>query len=80
MKALMLPNEMFDDGSIQYKNFVHVYDDEDGDECIDGYEHSGLSKVFCPEEIRKITEAVEAGKQYIGLKDMHGCYFEVQWD
>jgi hypothetical protein len=79
----ILPNELFDDGSIEARNFTVVLYNELY-ETAEYYEWSGIQKHY-PEYVKEILEAFKAGKHHytvdIKLPDeFSGLIVEFQWD
>jgi hypothetical protein len=70
---VLLPVEMFDDGSIECKTFCFATED---DALV--FEWDSIQKRF-PEFVNQIREAIAAKKQYIGVQ-YNGQYCEFQWD
>lgn len=84
MKAFMLNNAMFDDGSIVYKNFI-VKSNKDFYSC----EWTWIQRSFSGRIQRRIIEAITQGKRYINLDannpvekvmGREGLVIEISWD
>lgn len=71
MNCILLPNSLFDDGSIECKTFcVATYNEDDSFVC----EYSTIKSTY-PEYIERILEAIRLNKSYIQT-----AFGEIQWD
>ena len=75
MECMLLPNSLFDDGSLDCKTFTVV-------QVIDGEEQSyhcefDSIKIDYPQHVAAIEQAAKDGKHYISIEY---CKFEIQWD
>lgn len=75
-QCILLPNSLFDDGSLECKTWV-VATNENSQIVSWKY----IQKTF-PEHIKAINRAIEEGKHYIGItqEECLPGYFEIQWD
>lgn len=78
---ILLPAHMFDDGSLECKNFCVVTVDKDGYEDALVCEYYYIKKNY-PLYISRIEKANTEGKHYIGCgrAAVPSEYFEIQWD
>lgn len=66
--SILLPNELFDDGSIECKTFCVVNDEDDTIICEYDYIKKHYAHLLIP-----INAAIKDGKHYIGfIKDITG--------
>jgi hypothetical protein len=77
MDAMVLPYDMFDDGSIECRNF-QVANLNDEDDCYI-CEWDYIKNNF-PAYVDVIRMAVSDLKPYINVKDIDGNEFELSWD
>lgn len=76
-KMLLLDNSLFDDGSLECKNFT-VSDSEGYYVC----EWEWIKNKFAAAIHKRIAEAVVKGEYYIGIEGINkgDRYFEISWD
>ena len=77
MDALVLPYSMFDDGSIECRNFQAANIKNEDDCYLCEWEHV---KTKFPAYADVIRIAVADHKDYINVKDMDGNEYELSWD
>jgi hypothetical protein len=82
MTIITSKNLGIDESKLEYKDFVHVYTNAQGDECIDHYDYDGFIKHFSPETIQLVEQTNASGKHWIGIGGHYSDlgYFEIQWD
>lgn len=76
MKTInILPNEMFDDGSIECMNFCVVGEGDNEYRIYQDYEEF---KADYGQYIPSILQAIDKGNSYLPV-ERDGEYFEIQW-
>lgn len=73
-ECIILPNSIFDDGSLECKTFCVCTANDNTFVC----EYSSILKHYS-EHIPYIQQAIVEGKNYIGY-DVGQGYCEIQWD
>lgn len=80
MTCLLLPNSMFDDGSIECRTFCLVWVDACNEENIRTFNDFDVFKVVCAKDLPAIRQAVSEGKHHLTLYNEEGRVREYQWD